>query len=174
MPGIRSDRTSRTTSCTVQRSDGRFCDAPSAEDVPFPICGRHALKLYRHMRDLVLEAFEDDGVKATIALEILRDGQREAKRKIERHADRKHFVYYLRVGELIKIGTTGNLRQRLNQYPPGTKVLATEPGGRDVEDLRLEQFAHLLVSGKEWFKPGPDLTKHINQIRRANGGIMPR
>ena len=52
-----SHLTSRPTtmagsSCTVQRNNGKFCDAPAWPDAPFPICRSHAIKLYMEMRGL--------------------------------------------------------------------------------------------------------------------------
>lgn len=36
--------------CTVQLATGEFCDADAAEDMPFPICERHALQLHQRMQ----------------------------------------------------------------------------------------------------------------------------
>lgn len=74
-------------------------------------------------------------------------------------------VYYLRVGHLVKIGTTGDLVSRLRSYPPGTAVLATEPGSYPEEKRRLRQFAADRSDRAEWFRPSAALIEHINSLR---------
>lgn len=71
------------------------------------------------------------------------------------------WVYYMRINGRIKIGYTTNLRQRSRNYPPGTELLAVEPGTREVEKRRHEQFSRSLAQGREWFAESPDLTQHI-------------
>jgi hypothetical protein len=69
-------------------------------------------------------------------------------------------VYYVRIGQHIKIGTSTNLKKRLAAYPLG-ELLATEPGSYDIESQRLSQFAHLLAHRREYFTPATDLLEHI-------------
>ncbi len=57
----------RGTRCTVQRATGSFCDAPTAEDMPFPICPKHAIRLFIHMRQTVNENLYDPELLAYIA-----------------------------------------------------------------------------------------------------------
>jgi len=75
-------------------------------------------------------------------------------------------VYYIRVGKYIKIGTTRNVDQRLKQYPPGSKLLVTEPGSYTREAERHEQFADYLAERNEWFRPAPELMAHIKNLQR--------
>jgi hypothetical protein len=74
-------------------------------------------------------------------------------------------VYYVRIGDLIKVGMTAQLKQRLGNYPPGSELLATELGGEALETRRLNQFRHLLAHRKEWFHPGEDLMAHIATLK---------
>jgi hypothetical protein len=73
--------------------------------MPFPICARHAIKLYLHMRDEV-----DATDPMMRAWQIMRQQQSEQARAEERAKHVKHTVYYVKVGELIKIGYTSRLR----------------------------------------------------------------
>jgi hypothetical protein len=75
-------------------------------------------------------------------------------------------VYYIRVGKFIKIGTSKDVDKRLKSYPPGAKLLATEPGGYQREAERHAQFAAHLAERKEWFTPGPELMTHIKNLQR--------
>ncbi len=76
------------------------------------------------------------------------------------------YVYYVRVGKYIKIGTTRSLDQRMTNYPPGSKLLATEPGSYTREAERHEQFAEHLAERNEWFRPAPELMAHIKNLQR--------
>lgn len=50
--------------CTVQSRKGIFCDAATMEDMPFPICTRHAIEVYRRVRHIVDAAAPGLGLKA--------------------------------------------------------------------------------------------------------------
>lgn len=146
------------TRCTIQGDGGRFCDGNRAPDMPFAICASHALRLYRRMREMLEEVqgkhHEHPDLYDAMVQQVV--DQNHARDNAPLHR-----VYYVRVGNLIKIGTTGNLRQRLNAYPPGSELLASEPGGTDLEARRHRQFRHLLAARNEWFRPGGDLMDHI-------------
>ena len=148
--------------CTVQRRGGDFCDAPAAEDMPFPICTRHAVELYRHMRQIVEDATSTHEGRLAVGGAVLH-GIHDEKRKRESLG----VVYSIRVGTMIKIGYTENLMTRVSAYPPGRKLLATEEGGKILETRRHRQFAALRTAGKEWFSIEQPLIDHINQLRHA-------
>lgn len=83
------------------------------------------------------------------------------------HYDRQpdSLVYYLRFGPFVKIGTTTNLHQRM-QAIPHDELLATEPGGRDVERQRHAEFRALRHTG-EWFHYRDALRAHVETVRAA-------
>lgn len=74
-------------------------------------------------------------------------------------------VYYMRFGDRVKIGYSGNLAKRL-QAVPNDELLATEPGTTATEFARHEQFAELRITG-EWFQYAEPLTDHIEGLQRA-------
>jgi hypothetical protein len=78
------------------------------------------------------------------------------------HAD---VVYYMRMDRLVKIGTSTNIRSRVNSIGP-QGVMAVERGGNDVETARHRQFA-ALHSHLEWFHLGDELAEHIHATRAA-------
>lgn len=151
------------STCTAQKESGEFCDAPSMPDVPFPICFRHAAQIYRFLRGAIDGASQSDN-----SLEIISDMFEERnKRVLAEAALQQGLVYYVQIGEHVKIGFTTNLRGRLAQYPPNRRLLATEPGFEDVERQRHAEFSQYRYMGREWFEPGPDLLAHINRLRLA-------
>ena len=79
------------------------------------------------------------------------------------------YVYYLQVGQLIKMGYSSNPRERLRQYPPESVLLAIEPGTLAIEKERLRQFSASLLWGNEWFDSTPELEAHIGQMKKRHG-----
>ncbi len=73
-------------------------------------------------------------------------------------------VYYLRVGDLIKIGFSADLARRIKEYPPNTVVLAAHPGTPRTERQMHERFSAHLARGREWFYPVDEITDHIAQV----------
>ena len=146
-----------TTKCTAQlHGGGRFCDEPSLPDAPFPICARHARQAYEFGCSLVALAERDRWGPGRLPSPLSSEYASLLPRT----------VYYLRVGDLIKIGSTGDLKQRMSTYPPNRTLLATERGNAVVERQRLAQFRAHLRHGNEWFDAtAPDLLAHIETLR---------
>lgn len=164
--------------CTAQLRSGKFCDRPSADDMPFPICEHHARQVYRRMHETIQaqigpfssEAFSLAGL-IPVEEQLANAERAEARRKHEGRRqdalDQQSVVYYLQEqsGE-IKIGYTTNLKARLIALRVSpSDVLATEPGGARLEKMRHGQFKHLRVGRWERFKPALDLLSHIEMIR---------
>lgn len=80
-------------------------------------------------------------------------------------------VYYIRRGDLIKIGTTVEPQKRFRSLVPD-EILAVEPGGVEEERARHRQFRFLRVRG-EYFRDAPELREHIQQVRDLNGDPDP-
>jgi T5orf172 domain len=77
---------------------------------------------------------------------------------------RVEVVYYLRVDDRVKIGTSGNPRQRLAALWHDD-LLAFERGGRRLEQRRHEQFADERFDRTEWFRLSARLQGHIDSVR---------
>lgn len=167
---------SQYSRCTTQQRDGSFCDGPSLPDAPFPICLHHAGKLYTFLRSTIervdrettLDRMSSNPGEALDAKDALYLSRIETQRERAKFRPEPERVYYVQVGDLIKIGTTTQLARRLANYPPGAKLLATEPGGYVVEGRRHRQFRHLLAERNEWFRPGPELLDHIGALALAS------
>ena len=80
--------------CTVQLAHGEFCDADAVEDMPFPICLRHAEELVHHMQPPAWDLAEE----ADSVTELL--------------TCLGSVVYAIRTGDMIKIGYSTNLAKR--------------------------------------------------------------
>lgn len=79
------------------------------------------------------------------------------------------WVYYLRVGDQIKIGFSSDVRRRLRSYPPGSELLAVEPGDKKLERRRHNEFFEWLAAGREWFEPSAELLQHTRDLVAMHG-----
>lgn len=77
-------------------------------------------------------------------------------------AGNNNVVYYIRFRDLVKIGTTNNLRRRCSEIPVQT-LYGFEPGDRTQETRRHRQFAGIRRQG-EWFTDGRQIRAHINKV----------
>ena len=96
---------------------------------------------------------------------------RTQKRR-EQQGDNPGWVYYAKIGDNIKIGYAADVKKRMAQYPPETRVLAVEPGSKKLERERHKEFAHSLIHGREWFRESYPITKHIETLRAKHGSDL--
>lgn len=81
-------------------------------------------------------------------------------------------VYYLKFGDRVKIGTTGNLPERIKAIPHD-EILAVEPGDLTRERGRHRMFAELRIDPhKEWFNIDDRLLAHTRYLRKQFGAPM--
>lgn len=81
-------------------------------------------------------------------------------------------VYFVRMGDRIKIGRAANVNTRLRGLQTGSptrlELLAVASGGEDVEVTYHQTFGHLRVLG-EWFCPGDEIMAEIDRLRACGG-----
>lgn len=132
--------------CTVRR-----CLGQRDERSNFGLCEAH-----------IAEAAHDH-IK-TLAPQVESESART-----ERQA-RESVVYYVQLGDRIKIGTTTNLANRLRSfYALPDQLLAIEPGGLVRERERHQQFAAQRFPRTELFAPSDELHDIIRQARDMFG-----
>lgn len=148
-------------SCVAPRKMGQPCPRPPIEGAPYPICVKHAAELFQFLHNGL--ARETPLASAIRALETYDSG--EHNREVPVPGLGTPVVYYLRVGNHIKIGYSINLSARMRGYPPDAEILAIEPGTAELEKSRHDQFRHQLRMGREWFAPSLDLIMHIEELR---------
>lgn len=73
-------------------------------------------------------------------------------------------VYYLRLGDRVKIGTSRSPRQRLAALP-GEELLALELGDASLERARHREFAADRLGTSEWFALSAALRDHVARVR---------
>lgn len=150
----------RIVRCCIRDEDGDLCTLTAHPMAPFPVCGTHLAKLATFLRETPLVDLMKGGIRGPGPA-----APRSWVDRLVKSEPYKDVVYYIRVDSLIKVGTTCRIRQRLAGYPPHAILLATEPGGQELEGQRHQQFRSDLASGREWFRPSVALIEHINSLR---------
>lgn len=132
------------------------CDRPvrEAQVARLPFCSPHL--------DIIMRAAELhlNSTKPPIA-----PGQAEPK------APKRGHIYYVQVGDLIKVGFSTQLARRLNHYPPNAVVLAIHPGTNREERALHARFCADLAKGREWFNPSEALLSHIERVTADHGPV---
>lgn len=121
----------------------------------YALCGTHTIKAMEYGKRAELDF---DAVKSP--RKIARNHQQGTK---------DGWVYYAKVGDSIKIGFAADVKKRMRAYPPGTLVLAAEPGDKKLERQRHKEFNHSLIDGREWFRESLPIREHINKLRAQYG-----
>lgn len=71
------------------------------------------------------------------------------------------WVYYAKRGDLVKIGQTIRLQQRVNILQ--ARLLFAEIGGLDLERQRHSEFRAWRFQG-EWFRATPELLRQLDEL----------
>lgn len=155
-------KTTSATRCSVQLKGLNFCDAPSVEDAPFPICERHMIQIVR---------FVMSGPRATDAIQNRGDAERIRTQRA--HQRSKSVVYYIDMGnDKIKIGRSARLAGRLETlYREVSDVLAVEIGGAKTEAYRHKQFAADRIGKTENFTASTALKRHVTALATEDNAL---
>ena len=163
-----------TLQCGIRSADGVACAEPVDCDSPLNLCARHlSLAADWSSREV--------GLTDVLPSPCLACGSRVGVRypsgwicavcewRVGELPDgevtrlRVDVVYYIRSGDRIKIGTSGNPRGRLAALPY-EEVLAFERGDRMLERRRHEQFAAFRMPRSEWFHVHDALLAHVAEV----------
>jgi len=71
------------------------------------------------------------------------------------------YVYYLQVGDRIKIGHTTDAIRRLATYPPESRLIAIRKGSRKRERAEHIRYDKYLADGREWFHYSKEMEEDI-------------
>lgn len=129
------------------------CEHRISDKIDVRLCDYHAIRVYRRVAD-ALRILQPEFVAEFFDA----DPPREAT------APHASVVYFIEHGDLIKIGRSSNLKNRMQALSiPATCLLATTPGGPSLESELHLRFAAGRVHG-EWFSKTPDLMTYIADL----------
>lgn len=135
-----------------------------------PICPPHAGVMWRQM---VHNYVEDPRFIEAIADVNERVASRadaeEVERKRSRSAQGHGHIYFIRLNDLIKVGWTGDLWNRVKAYGASAQLLVAYPGTRDDETYLHRQLRPALARGREWYEDGAVLAHFIDEALAKYG-----
>jgi len=141
----------------------------------FPICEQHAFDIWLEVGFFRMDvskaagAHIRKGVVEKTKAELINEALGIEKFKAEQRANKMQApgtIYYLQIEDKIKIGYTQDLGNRLKQYPPMARLLATHPGTFQLEADMHRKFSVYLSDRREWFVANAELTAHIERIHK--------
>lgn len=155
-----------TRPCIATTATGRSCAEHVLKDAPVALCYDHTFLVYMYMHGSISSHHKS----IYKAMERIEKGPSKEEIALDQAWKEQSQVYYIRIGDYIKIGYTQNLKQRISGLRVDkSDVLATEPGGQAKERERHLQFANIRIGQRENFERTADLLTHIAKVRRENG-----
>lgn len=137
-----------------------YCSRYCSEKFDAPLCDEHVLQVWSL-------------VQAQHANSVARSQARLAEERKAATRDERMSapgtIYYLRVGDHIKVGYASHLESRLAAYPPTAELLATHPGTLRDEQALHKRFTTHRVAGREWYAPATPILEHIDTIIAHHG-----
>lgn len=129
-----------------------------------PICFAHAAVVWKSLvaghskREEFITAIAD--VNDRLAARLNRE---HAHDKREFLARENGDIYFIRLNDLIKVGWTRDLHQRVRSYGASAVLLANYPATRDDETNLHRQLTPARAKGREWYDDGPIVQSFIDQ-----------
>jgi hypothetical protein len=126
-----------------------------------PMCSAHGWEIAQGYRAEVLQLAQREAAET--------EARRTEKR--ERNAGNREgaLVYYVQIGDYIKIGFSTRLRKRYSTLR-ADRLLAIEPGGPELERQRHREFSDERIDLKrENFRPSERLTAHVAALHARYG-----
>ncbi len=122
-----------------------------------PLCREHAVRVWAYV-----DGREASGVHMIARRELLKDVKARESNRFAIQT-RPGWIYYLQVGNLIKIGFTYDLDRRVAQYPPNVELLAFHAGTWELEQALHRRFSLEREKGREWYRPSEIMMQHVRR-----------
>lgn len=134
------------------------CKGPVPEESPVALCGKHLIEAHLYVEDRKRLHLDAQEAELAVAAGVRRFPKSAARAQVG-----QSYVYFLRLGDRIKIGYTTNLKERLKNLPH-EEVLCVIPGTMDDERRYLEQWSCERTAG-EWFRASTGLLEFVAQMQ---------
>lgn len=128
------------------------CEKIVSDQVALPLCTGHCLVVYNRVTTKL----------APREIQTWLAGRGQFKLPPLPDPSTLGYVYFVRLGNRVKIGYSRNPAERFKEVPL-EEVLTITPGSQDDERAAHIRFAHLRTTG-EWFKAEPELLKYAKSL----------
>lgn len=129
------------------------CDRRASPRLPVPLCDPHI------------------GVVTHQAALAAGQVQPISTPKIDR--DKPGRIYYVAVGDYIKIGWSTRMAGRLSMYPPDSVLLASHEGTLRDEAALHDRLKRWRAAGNEWYHPTPEVLAVVDAVPNPSRGKVP-
>lgn len=164
VPGCGKELTGFLARMRHERTDRRD------STLELPICFPHAAVIWKSLvkahtqRDEFIEAVAD--VNQRLAEREVREHEQEKRDFLAREDGD---IYFIRLNDLIKVGWTRDIYQRVRSYGASAELLAYYPATRDDETNLHRQLTPARAKGREWYDDGPIVQQFIDQALAKYG-----
>lgn len=147
---------------------------PVRTHVPLSVCLDHAYQIWEMVERNDADPFFREVLATAIAK---RDALRAALRDADQAETRKFFaapdapgeIYYVRLGGLIKVGWSSDLRARIRSYGPDAALLVHYEATRTDETNLHRNLAPSRAKGREWYHDDAIIRAFISNTLRQHG-----
>lgn len=142
-----------------------YLDTPLCEDCAWKtwtvLNANKDIERFSQYWDRIWQNYHDEKSAKEEVVTLIRETPEDTARRYN-----PGHVYYLLIGDLVKIGYTVDMDQRMKQYPPNSRLLAAHPGTMKTERQMHSKFFNHLAKGREWFAIHDELMAHIEDVRQ--------
>lgn len=149
----------RTVTCQMPKCDR---DVIRLAGDSLGICYQHAAAIEDYF-NIIGEDFQNKLARVDRIERVAKEQEMEA-RAAESRRHHPGWIYYILVGDRIKIGYSTDPKRRFRSYPPDSLLLAMHPGTKQLESEMHAKFAGSRAAGREWFLDTPELRDHIKDV----------
>lgn len=160
--------------CGEANGSGFFRNVPKSDrrnpDVELPICYRHSAVIVQ----MVLPGLARDE-RFVEALADLREELDKRQKREEAEVQARFMarengeIYFVRIGELVKVGWTRDLWSRLKSYGASAELLVSYPATRQDETTLHRQLTPARAKGREWYEDGQVIAMFVEQALSKYG-----
>lgn len=153
-------------------------------DVEFPICSSHAAAVWESI-ELDDERYRDDfitdAIEAMVARRDVIRAERAAAQAAAEAAEDAEWkaslrddlvegdIYFIRLGDLVKVGWSSQLHKRLKSYGASAELLAHYPAFRSDETHLHQQLKPSRAKGREWYHDDSTIRLYVVQAVAKHG-----
>lgn len=166
--------TSSPTTASERRMAGLCVVADCAKPGAVPLswvgelCEPHADAAWYEVEKRDALRFEQDIVGAE-GRDYMRDEFRKQRKAARAKPTALGEIYFVQIDDLIKVGWTSKLAERIRAYGPKAILLANYPGTRKDEAALHRQLVPARFRGREWYVDGPIIRAFIDEAVAKHG-----
>lgn len=149
---------------------GKSCRRPGAVFIG------HEGRICEHHADLIWGKVEwrdavdcDIPVTGSEAREYARADARARRTAEHRKPTSLGEIYFVRIDDLVKVGWTSKLADRVRSYGPKAELLANYPGTRADEAALHRQLTPARFRGREWYSDTDVIRAFIHEALERHG-----